>query len=207
MGVSPGLVALPDKAREKKIAELRAERPIEAEQEKQQQQERMILQGLFKKAYTLRGGTHLELAQLMLERALSSLSRSGHLGLVLPRQSMVLAGWKKLRALLVGSHDLRIVQGRNHGEWIFEEVHASYAVVLLSVGPRTQRSIEVGVARNPGEVAAVTAGRSISFTPELGSLSDANVVPWFNSRGPPCLRHHADLSPPLVRARMDPCLS
>jgi hypothetical protein len=181
VGVSPGLMALTDKAREKKIEELRVERPLEAGREQQDREEREILQGLFKKAYTLRGGTHLELAQLMLERALRSLSHRGHLGLVLPRQSMVLAGWKKLRGHLVGSYDLSIVQGRNHGEWIFEEVHASYAVVLLSVRPRTERTIEVGVARTPEEVAAVTAGRSISFTSEeLGDLSDANVVPWFN---------------------------
>ncbi len=181
VGVAPGLMALTDKAREKKIEELRAERPMEAEREQQEREEREILQDLFKKAYTLRGGTHLELAQLMLERALRSLARTGHLGLVLPRQSMVLAGWKKLRGHLVGTHDLRIVQGRNHGEWIFEEVHASYAVVLLSVGPRRNRTVEVGVARGPEEVAAVAAGRSISFTSdELGTLSDANVVPWFN---------------------------
>ena len=142
VGVSPGLVALPDKAREKKIAELRAERPIEAEQEKQQQQERMILQGLFKKAYTLRGGTHLELAQLMLERALSSLSRSGHLGLVLPVRAWF---WPMEEAARPsgGLSRPRIVQGRNHGEWIFEEITSLCGGSVVG-GPRTQRSIEVG---------------------------------------------------------------
>ena len=70
-GVFPGLMALPDKLRDARIVQLRSEHPIEAQQEQQEEAQRKILQELFKKVYTLRGGTHLELAQLMLERALT----------------------------------------------------------------------------------------------------------------------------------------
>ena len=101
-GISPGLMALKDKQRDAKIAQLRLDHPIEAQQEGQEEAQRKILQELFKSAYTLRGGTHLELAQLVLERALMLRRSSGRLGLVLPRQSMVLAGWKNLRQALRG---------------------------------------------------------------------------------------------------------
>ncbi|MFC8311818.1 Eco57I restriction-modification methylase domain-containing protein [Streptomyces olivaceus] len=121
-GVQPGLMALPDKVRAAKIEELRATHPIEAAEEKRQEGIRLVLQDLFKKAYELRGGTHLELAQLMLERAIKVRRTTGSLGLVLPRQSLVLAGWSKLRQELTMHHDLRIIQGRNHGEWVFEDV-------------------------------------------------------------------------------------
>jgi hypothetical protein len=64
-------MALPDRDRDReaKVEELRRTHPLEAAHERREQQLRATLQDLFKKAFTLRGGTHLELAQLMLERA------------------------------------------------------------------------------------------------------------------------------------------
>ncbi|MER6631679.1 hypothetical protein ABT301_26270 [Streptomyces sp. NPDC000987] len=184
VGVYPGLMALEDHEREAKIAELRSTHPVEAAEEKREQDLRTIQQALFKKAYTLRGGTHLELAQLMLERALRLLAPTGHLGLVLPRQSMVLAGWKNLRERLARNYDLKIVQGRNHGAWIFDGIHASYAVVLLSLSPQNTRSISVGVARSAVEVQSLTEDKTVRFTPEdLAALSETNVIPWFNDPG------------------------
>ncbi|MEU5995929.1 hypothetical protein ABZ806_43715 [Spirillospora sp. NPDC047418] len=180
-GVHPGLMALPDSKREQKMKELRAAHPVEAEQEEQEKAHRAVLQDLFKKSYTLRGGTHLELAQLMLERAIRLRRDSGHLGLVLPRQSMVLAGWKKLREELTTVCDLRIVQGRNHGEWIFEDVHASYAVVFLSTAKSATPTTRVWVANNRAEVAAATDENAILLTrDDLASFSETHVIPWFN---------------------------
>lgn len=181
VGVFPGLIALNDRAREEKIAQLRNRHPIEAAEEERQQTVRAVQQDLFKRAYVLRGGTHLELAQLMLERALALRSSTGYLGLVLPRQSMVLAGWKNLRERLVTRHDLHIVQGRNHGEWIFADVHASYAVVLLAASPANTRLTQVGVARSPQDIVAMTKDTMVTFTTtDLADLSDSNVIPWFN---------------------------
>ncbi|MFD9778349.1 Eco57I restriction-modification methylase domain-containing protein [[Kitasatospora] papulosa] len=179
-GVQPGLLALPDTKREEQIQELRATHPVEAADEKRQEGLRAVLQNLFKTAYQLRGGTHLELAQLMLERAIKVRRSTGSLGLVLPRQSMVLAGWSKLRQALTRQHDLRIVQGRNHAEWIFEDVHASYAVVLLSTAPSGKPLTRVWVANSPEEVRAAVDETAILLTQgDLASFSETYVVPWF----------------------------
>ncbi|MGW2479659.1 Eco57I restriction-modification methylase domain-containing protein [Streptomyces sp. NPDC001571] len=181
-GVYPGLNALPDKKREEKIAELRAAHPVEAAQETDEYTHRSVLQELFKVAYTLRGGTHLELAQLMLERAIRLRRDSGHLGLVLPRQSMVLAGWKKLREALTTRYDLRIVQGRNQGEWIFEDVHASYAVVFLSAASSHEPLTRLWVANSPSDVTAATDENAIQLTQDdLASFSETHVIPWFET--------------------------
>ncbi|MEV1118871.1 hypothetical protein AB0I91_27725 [Actinosynnema sp. NPDC049800] len=180
VGVSPGLMALPDKAREAKIRELRASHPLEAAHEEAEQEHRAELQEYFKRGFTLRGGTHLELAQLMLERALKVLRPTGRLGLVLPRQSMVLAGWKNLRKSLVDGYDLRVVQARNHSEWIFEDVHASYAVVFMTTAPSTSGTIRVWVAASPDDIRRATDENAIKLSKaDIESYSETNVVPWF----------------------------
>ncbi|MFC7527580.1 Eco57I restriction-modification methylase domain-containing protein [Actinoplanes sp. GCM10030250] len=180
VSVFPGLMAMADTARNAKIEELRVSHPMEAAQEQVQQQRRVVQQQLFRDAFTLRGGTHIELAQLMLERALGSMRRDGHLGVVLPRQCMVLAGWKKLRHQLVTAHDMRIVQGRNNQEWIFDDVHASYAVVLLSAGPVRERLTRVWVATSPEHVAAATNENAIALSADdLNTFSETHVIPWF----------------------------
>jgi hypothetical protein len=181
-GVLPGLMAMPDRLREARIAQLRLEHPIEAQLERQEEQQRKVLQDLFKKVYTLRGGTHLELAQLMLERVLAIRRSSGRVGLVLPRQSMVLAGWKNLRAALTRDFDLRIVQGRNQGEWIFEDVHASYAVVFLSAAPAPDPVTRIWAAAKPDDVKNASDGNAIVLTRDnLDSFSEMHVIPWFTS--------------------------
>ncbi|QQQ77408.1 hypothetical protein IOD16_02380 [Saccharothrix sp. 6-C] len=180
VGVSPGLMALPDKVREAKIEELRASHPLEAAHEAAEQEHRAELQEYFKRGFTLRGGTHLELAQLMLERALKVLCPGGRIGLVLPRQSMVLAGWKNLRKALTEGYGLRIIQARNRAEWIFEDVHASYAVALLTAGPRVSEPLRVWVATSPAEIRSVANSNAISLSQEdLSSYSETSVIPWF----------------------------
>src|ERR1035437_5679874 len=118
----------------------------------------------------------------MLERALSLVAENGHMGLVLPRQSMVLAGWKNLRTHLVTTADLDIVQGRNQGEWIFDGVHSSYAVVLLTVAPKHRRTVVVRVARGPKEIRDLGPGNTVTLTlNDLATLTETNVIPWFNT--------------------------
>lgn len=178
--VSPGLMALPDVQRDARIEELREERPVEAAREAAEIAERQRLQEYFKKAFTLRGGTHLELAQLMLERALKSVNSTGSIGLVLPRQCLVLAGWKKLRENLFAQHAVMFVQARNAGGWIFEGVHASYAVVLLTAHPRSDDPIQVAVVTSAAELRGIAPEAVIRFgLDELSSLSENLVVPWF----------------------------
>jgi hypothetical protein len=181
-GIWPGLIALPDKQRDAKIAELRVEHPIAAQVEKQEEALRQVLQDLFKKVYTLRGGTHLELAQLMLERAIQIRRPTGWLGLVLPRQFTVLAGWKNLRATLTGQFDLRVVQGRNQAEWIFEDVEARYAVIFMSAGPASEPITRIWAAGKPSDVEAARDSNAIVLSQEdLDSFSETRVIPWFST--------------------------
>lgn len=178
--VSPGLMALPDVQRDARIEALRLERPVEAAREAAEMAERQTLQAYFKKVFTWRGGTHLELAQLMLERGLKSVRASGGVGLVLPRQSLVLAGWKQLRQQLFARHSVVLAQARNAGGWLFEGVHASYAVVLVAASPPSSDPICVAVVTSPIELRALEPDTMIKFTlDELASFSDAMVVPWF----------------------------
>ncbi|VBA61506.1 Eco57I restriction-modification methylase domain-containing protein [Mycobacterium attenuatum] len=180
--VSPGLMALPDTQRDARIEELRAERPVEAAREQAEIAERRRLQDYFRDVFTLRGGTHLELAQLMLERAFKSVRPTGYVGLVLPRQFLVLAGWKRLRENLFGHHSANLVQARNAGGWLFEGVHASYAVVLLTAGPKSGESINVAVVTSAAALRSISAESTIEFTyEELSSYSENLVVPWFNN--------------------------
>lgn len=180
--VSPGLMALTDVARDARIEVLRRERPGEAAREQDEMRARARLQGYFKKAFTWRGGTHLELAQLMLERALKSTRATGHTGLVLPRQMLVLAGWSRLRSQLIRHHSLVLVQARNKAAWLFEGVHASYAVVLLSSAPASDRPVRVSVVGSAAELSGIASIKPIEMTTkELESYSDGLVVPWFDS--------------------------
>lgn len=182
--VSPGLMALPDVQRDARIEELRKERPVEAAREAAEIVERQRLQDYFKTTFTMRGGTHLELAQLMLERALRSVRVTGGIGLVLPRQCLVLAGWKRLRAELFAKHSVALVQARNAGGWLFEGVHASYAVVLLVAGPASDRPVEVAVVTSATALRAIAPDEMIKFSrDELSSFSDTMVVPWFDNPG------------------------
>jgi hypothetical protein len=177
-------MALPDVQRDVRIEELRRERPVEAAREVAEIAGRQRLQEYFKKVFTLRGGTHLELAQLMLERALKSVRTTGGIGLVLPRQSLVLAGWKKLRETLFTQHSVTLVQARNAGEWIFENVHASYAVVLLAAHLRSDEPIEVAVVTSAAELRGISPETMIRFSlDELSSFSENLVVPWFDNPG------------------------
>ncbi|WP_238994981.1 hypothetical protein [Gordonia sp. JH63] len=180
----PGLNALPDVQRKQRIEYLREARPVEAAEERAEASAREELQEYFKKAFSWRGGTHLELAQLFLERALRSVSMVGEVALVLPRQFSVLGGWKNLRKKLFDRHDVLIVQGRNRGEWLFEGVDARYAVVLLNASPHRGLPICVGVVGSEVGLRLVGGDTVLMFTrDELASMSDSNAIPWFNNPG------------------------
>ncbi|TDO08179.1 hypothetical protein EV580_5751 [Mycobacterium sp. BK086] len=180
--VSPGLIALPDTQRDVRIAELRSERPVEAAREAAEMVERQRLQEYFKKAFTLRGGTHLELAQLMLERALKSVRPTGGLGLVLPRQSLVLPGWKSLRAELFDHHSVALVQALNARGWLFDGLDGRYSVVLLAAVPASDEPVSVAVVTSPAELREMESDAMIKLSKEeLSTLTDSMVVPWFDS--------------------------
>lgn len=180
----PGLNALSDDQRKARIEHLRETRLVEAAEERAEEADRKELQEYFKKAFPWRGGTHLELAQLFLERALKTVRSTGEVALVLPRQFTVLAGWKNLRTELFTQRDALLVQGRNKGEWLFEGVHASYAVVMLNASPLRKSPVQVGVVASAQDLRALGAEALLKFTrDELSSMSETMAVPWFNNPG------------------------
>lgn len=180
--VSPGLNALKDDQREAAIEDLRLSHPTEAERERVEIVWRSAQQELFKTAFAWRGGTHVELAQLVLERALRVTRTGGFLGLVLPRQVTVLAGWSGLRERLTQNYDLQIVQGRNQGEWIFDGIHESYAVVLLSAVASTEPETLLGVATSADDIKHWSPEACIRLSAaDVSNLSPSWVLPWFGS--------------------------
>ena len=101
---------------------------------------------------------------------------------MLPRQSMVLAGWKNLRETLATGFDLRIVQGRNHGEWIFEDVDARYAVVFMSAAPSANPVTRIWPASKQGDVTTAADENAIVLSQDdLDTFSETHVVPWFTN--------------------------
>ncbi|WP_273652904.1 Eco57I restriction-modification methylase domain-containing protein [Cellulomonas fimi] len=181
----PGLHALSAGRRTARIEDLRLLRPVDAAVEDAERLEREALQEFFKTAFQWRGGTHLELAQLFLERALKvARNRDGEVALVLPRQFTVLAGWKTLRAELFDLRDALLVQGRNKGEWLFEGVDSRYAVVLLNASPLKGLPIRVGVVGSGADLLAFEEAQAIEFSrDQLAELSETMMVPWFDDAG------------------------
>ena len=104
---------------------------------------------------------------------------------------------------------LQIVQGRNHGEWLFDGIHQSYAVVLLAASPQVLGRIQIGVARSPKDIAAMSDDTIVTFTPaDLAALPETNVIPWFNQPGDRRV-FDPDAEWPTTRrtGRMDPSYS
>ncbi|WP_276247552.1 hypothetical protein [Haladaptatus sp. YSMS36] len=182
----PGLNTLGKKKREQKIEELRQQYPSEAKAEEREQEERERYQDYVKEAYEDQGRGHKEYAKLFVERATDLLNEDGELGYVLPRQSLVLGGWKQLRRRLITDSELTVLQARNRGGWIFEDIHKSYMVVLLTKRPTAD---EEGAYIWPAvESERVLEDASLDNTlylsrDELGSLTTEKhlVIPWFNS--------------------------
>lgn len=72
------------------------------------------------------------------------------------------------------------MQARNHGGWLFEGVHNSYAVALLTTGPSTGAAVRIGVAVSARDLANLSDPDYIEIdAAELATYSDAMVIPWF----------------------------
>jgi hypothetical protein len=93
---------------------------------------------------------------------------------------MVLAGWKNLRLTLTSEFDIRVIQGRNQGEWIFEDVDPRYAVVLMSATSSRDPMTRIWAASKPADVTAATDENAIVLSQDdLDSFSETRVIPWF----------------------------
>lgn len=183
----PGLNSLPKNQREDKIEELRENHPPEAKEEQEEEEFRDVYQDYVGEAYEKQGWGHYDYSKLFVERVLSLLSSDGKLGYVLPRQSLVLSGWKFLRQELLDNSELTVLQARNGGGWIFDDVEERYMMVLLT----RERAVEEDSGAHvwPG-ITSTSAFEQTSFSnalyfskDDLATLTteDDLVIPWFNN--------------------------
>ena len=184
---APGLNALRPAERDERIDELRDLFPEDAGDEKAERQRREAFQDHIATSFTHQGRGHYDYAKLFVERA-TALMTDGWLGYVLPRQCLVLGGWKNLRALLLDGSQLEVVQARNRAGWIFDDVEFRYMVVLLQRAPADSGSALAGgaeiwpVVHSPTEVAAIDTRPHISLPrTDVETLSDSYVLPWLDT--------------------------
>lgn len=179
----PGFNSLSASDRDSEMARLRVEFPQEAAAEQREASDRQVLQDYFSGAYVHQGRGHHDYAKLFVERAVSLLRRGGRIGYVLPRQALVLGGWAGLRSLLLSESELLAVQARNKGGWLFEGVHHSYMVALLTMHSGDSSRlvtwpavVDVSVLQGIDDVPHISLSRE-----ELATLSENLVVPWFET--------------------------
>ncbi len=180
---SPGLNTLSEARRSEKINELRGARPEDAAAEAELKASRELLQDLIEQAYPNRGRGHYDFAKLFAERAVNLVRETGTVGYVLPASSLLLGGWGKLRELWFAGSHLLAAQARNTRGWLFEDVHQSYSVALLSRTPvlESARSSATLIPGVTSLEALKGADLDITLTIDvLRSLSDSVVVPWIN---------------------------
>ncbi|WP_331232220.1 Eco57I restriction-modification methylase domain-containing protein [Natronorarus salvus] len=182
----PGINSLGKAKRKQKIEELRQQYPYDAEVEEREKEERERYQDYVKAAYDDQGRGHYDYSKLFVERATDILNSDGKLGYVLPRQSLILGGWKQLRRRLFKNSELTVLQARNQGGWIFDDVHKSYMVVLLTRKPASGKP---GAYIWPA-IGSEKALKQASFknslhlsVDDLANLTTKShlVIPWFNS--------------------------
>ncbi|MCD9624215.1 Eco57I restriction-modification methylase domain-containing protein [Rhabdothermincola salaria] len=182
---APGLRSLSEPQQKRMMERLRSERPAEAMAEVRERESREQLQGLIDNAFLWQGRGqhgHHDYAKLFVERALRLLGQHGSLGYVLPRTSLVLAGWTDLRRAMMDGAELSLLQARNKRGFLFDDVDQRLMMVLCS---RTPGSGEVLIwpsitseesLRNAGATPGISVGRD-----EIESLTDKSVIPWFSS--------------------------
>jgi len=185
----PGLNALPASQRPVAIEELRQERPDHAEQETIEREGRELLQKYVQRAYHYQGRGrhgHHDYAKLFSERTLQVLAADGWIGLVLPRQSLVLAGWTDLRLRTQLDSVVSVLQARNRGGWFFDDVHQQFMVALFSRGRAAEAAAGVriwpGVSSVNELIDAENSDPYSMTAADVAELTDTAVIPWFDSR-------------------------
>jgi len=180
----PGLNALAAGQREKRIARLRATRPIDAEQERQEIDLRQTLQVYFADQYKHQGRGHLDLSKLFAERVLSLVRHSGSIGYVLPGQSLIIGGWSKIRELISDFH-LDVVEARNTAAWMFADADPRLPVVSVSISSPPAGAGQVVIVPGISSFSDLEMSKALPVVhlsaEEVRTLSDAYVIPWLNS--------------------------
>jgi hypothetical protein len=183
----PGLNTVPASRRDEHMDKLREKYPQQAKEEKREDERRSQYQEYVKNSFEDQGRGHYDYAKLFVERATDILNDDGELGYVLPRQSLVLAGWKHLRRRLIDDSELTVLQARNRAGWIFENVHHSYMIVLITSSPSEEVGAHIWPAiEKERAIDEISLGNSIYLSyDDLASLTTESrlVIPWFNDDG------------------------
>jgi len=181
---APGLLALSEPKQKAEIARLRLDRPLDAQAEVREAERRQKLQGLIDKTFRLQGRGqhgHHDFAKLFVERALAVQHARGSLGYVLPRTSLVLGGWTDLRRAILNDAHVDILQARNKQGWLFDEIHKSLTIILLTrFGGSGPIRIWPSVL-DLQQLKSVSNSNAIEITrSEIDDLTDKSVIPWFS---------------------------
>jgi len=183
----PGLNKIPASRREDHMDELREKYPHQAREEKREKKQREQYQKYIKNSFDDQGRGHYDYAKLFVERATNILNDEGELGYVLPRQSLVLSGWKKLRRRLIEGSEMTLLQARNRGGWLFENVHHSYMIVLVTSVPNEEVGAHIWPAIEQEQaIDDISLSNSIYLSyDDLANLTTENrlVIPWFDDSG------------------------
>jgi hypothetical protein len=183
----PGLNTVPATRRDDHMDELREKYPHQAEEENREKQRREQYQRYVKHSFEDQGRGHYDYAKLFVERATDILQDEGEIGYVLPRQSLVLSGWKKLRRRLIEGSKMTVLQARNRGGWLFENVHHSYMIVLVTSAPSEDVGAHIWPAIEEEQtIDDISLSDSIYLSyDDLANLTteDRLVLPWFNDSG------------------------
>mgnify|MGYP001135519095 CR=1 FL=1 len=135
----PGLMSLLQGDRKKAIASLQRSQPALVERHQRAKEHSRLLQKAFRKqrgGYVLQGSGHLDLAKLFTERIIHLIAKHGRIGIVLPRQCLVLSGWSELRRALFSASETLVCQLRNRGGWIFDDAPHRYVIALIATWRR-----------------------------------------------------------------------
>lgn len=181
----PGLRALKGTKRDQRIAWLRANRPQDAEEERQEMARREVLKGLLAVSYKWQKSQHYDFAKVFAERNMTLLRSSGSLGVVLPQALLVLGGWSPIRSRMIRDHHMRTYPLRNKTEWLFDSVHQQLTICLVTLTPG--RGVTVHAAADSLTRFRDEQGKpGLDLTVEaLTDLSEELNVPWFEQPGDP----------------------
>jgi hypothetical protein len=176
----PGLNALSDTQRLTEIEELRQRFPLEQEREDEAHREAEAMQEYYRHDYELQGSHgHLDLAKLFLERSFALVGSEGSIGLVLPRQFLVLRGWESLRERAFTDAHCAVTQLSNRAHWVFPDVDGRYMFALLARQPAGKTSdLELRGGVDRPELMDPSTGITLTWSiDEVRGFSEILAVP------------------------------
>ena len=183
----PGLRTMSAKDQDAAIDQYRNDFPVEAAAEVKEAALRDKLQHLAAHAYLWQGRGqhgHHDFAKMFVERALRLSGGWGAIGYVLPRTSLVIGGWTDLRRQMTAHGAVGLLQARNKGGWLFDDVHNQLMFVLFTRHSQEPHDIEIWPAvTSPEQVKESNRANAIVMTlDDIENLSEKHIIPWFTSR-------------------------